>query len=358
MSGGVDSSVALHLLKQTGHDVVGVHMRNWDASDEDPGACTADQDSEDAAAVCKQLGVAFREVSFVKEYWNRVFEPLLDDYATGVVPNPDVACNREIKFGALLEHVRELGCSHLATGHYARTRWNNVAGEVELLPGLDGHKDQSYFLSSVPQAALQRAIFPLGEMDKGETRRIAEEASLVTASKRESMGICFVGKRRKFGDFLQGYLETSPGEVVTEAGEVVGEHQGSGIYTVGQKMPMGGQPHKWYVVSKDMSRNVVVVGEKDSPSLLTTSLETSPVQWIAGRPPAGIDPAGEDLLCRFRHGQQLVPATVEVVPRDGGLAVTFGVGQRAVQRGQTIAFYTKDHLDTIRCLGGGTITRS
>ena len=332
---------------------MGIHMRNWDASDENPGACTADQDSEDAAAVCKQLGVPFREVSFVKEYWNRVFEPLLDSYASGVVPNPDVSCNREIKFGALLQHVKGLGCSHLATGHYARTQWNNATGEAELLPGLDGHKDQSYFLSSVPQAALQRALFPLGEMNKGETRRIAEEAKLVTASKRESMGICFVGKRRKFGDFLQGYLETSSGQVVTEAGEVVGEHEGSSLYTVGQKMPMGGQPHKWYVVAKDMSQNVIVVGEKDSPRLLTTSLEAGPVQWIAGRPPQGLD-IGAELLCRFRHGQPLSPATVKALSRDK-VGVQFREDQRAVQRGQTIAFYTRD--EETRCLGGASITR-
>jgi len=366
MSGGVDSSVALHLLQRAGHDVVGVHMRNWDATDEDPGACTQDQDSEDAEAVCKQLGVEFREISFVKEYWNRVFEPLLDNYANGVVPNPDVACNREIKFGALLEHcVRDLGCSHLATGHYARTRWNGTTGEMELLPGLDGHKDQSYFLSSVPQSCLSRALFPLGEMSKSDVRIIAEEANLVTARKKESMGICFVGKRRRFGDFLRGYLETEVGVVVDEAGAVLGKHEGSGLYTVGQKMAMqGGQPHKWYVVSKDVATNVVVVGSSDSPSLVSSGLEASTVEWVSPHPPIGLErEGGIQILCRFRHGQPLCPAHLEALPDAAGVyTVRFASGQRAVQRGQTIAFYMRDTDEDegtgdTRCLGGGTITK-
>jgi len=354
VSGGVDSSVALHLLLQQGLDVHGVHMRNWDPSDEEPGACTADQDSADAAAVCAQLKVPFLEFSFIKEYWNRVFEPLLNDYSSGIVPNPDVACNREIKFGVLFERVRAAGFTHLATGHYARVRKNESTGQAELLSALDPDKDQSYFLSTVPQSALQRAMFPLGEITKAETREIAARASLSTADKRESMGICFVGKRRKFGDFLQGYIETSSGAFVSEDGVVIGEHDGSALFTIGQKANIGGQSHKWYVVGKDVAANVVTVGKKGSPSLKSSGLRARVSSWISGDAPPGVESSlGAKLLCRYRHGQVLLAATVQ--KQDAWLFVQFNEEQQAVQPGQVVAFYC---LKGEICLGAGIIEDS
>ena len=302
MSGGVDSSVTAWLLKQQGYEVVGLFMKNWE-DDDDSEYCSTRQDLLDAASVADLVGVEFEYVNFAAEYKDRVFAEFLREYSAGRTPNPDVLCNAEIKFKAFLDHAMALGAEHIATGHYARVR--EVAAEgggsrFELLKALDGSKDQSYFLHRLNQAQLSRTLFPLGEIHKTEVRRIAHEIGLHNAAKKDSTGICFIGER-PFREFLNRYLPTEPGPILTPEGQKVGRHEGLSFYTLGQRKGLGvggvkgrqrddGTAEAWYVARKDLERNVLyVVQGHDHPWLLSGSLRAQDVSWVAGQAPAAGD---------------------------------------------------------------------
>jgi len=348
MSGGVDSAVAAALLKEAAHDVHALFMRNWD-EDED-GYCTAAADLQDARHVCDALDLPLHTVNFAREYRDRVFEHFLEELRAGRTPNPDVACNREIKFGACFEHARRLGAEWFATGHYARTAI--VDGRPLLLRAVDRDKDQTYFLHTVPGALLARALFPIGHLAKAEVRRIAHERALPVHDKRDSTGICFIGER-PFAEFLAGYLPARPGPIETTGGRVLGEHRGLMYYTLGQRQGLalggvrGAADAPWYVARKDLARNVLVVTQRhEDPSLMCHEFATEPCRWIAGAPPA------ERFACtvRTRHRQRDESCEVTVL-QDGGCHVTTGHPERAVTPGQSAVFY-----DGTACLGGGVIS--
>ena len=355
MSGGVDSAVAALLLKRRGHDVVGVHMRNWDAAEEgsEEAGC-AEQEQKDARRVCDTLGIGYREVDLSREYWHEVFEPFVRGYREGRTPNPDVACNRHIKFDHFARATRALGADGVATGHYARLRRREPGGAVELLTGADETKDQSYFLAAVEQSALRDALFPLGELRKTEVRALAAEAGLHVAAKRDSAGICFVG-RRNFASFLANYVPAQPSGpfVCVDRGAAVGEHRGQAFYTPGQRARIGGQPQPWYVVAKDAETNTVFVCEGAAhPALLTQALLAAPVHWVAAAPPPALSGGGE-LRCeaRVRHLQPLERCAVEAAGDDGAIRVQFDApGVPSVAEGQAVALY-----DGEVCLGAGII---
>lgn len=357
MSGGVDSSVTAWLLKQQGYEVVGLFMKNWD-DDDDSEYCSTRQDLLDAASVADRVGVEFEYVNFAAEYKDRVFAEFLREYSAGRTPNPDVLCNAEIKFKAFLDHAMALGAEHIATGHYARVR--EVAAEgggsrFELLKALDGSKDQSYFLHRLNQAQLSRTLFPLGEIHKTEVRRIAHEIGLHNAAKKDSTGICFIGER-PFREFLNRYLPTEPGPILTPEGQKVGRHEGLSFYTLGQRKGLGvggvkgrqredGTAEAWYVARKDLERNVLyVVQGHDHPWLLSGSLRAQDVSWVAGHAP----PAGEyGAKTRYRQADaacRLGDATT------AGFTLDFAEPQWAVTPGQSAVLYDGDI-----CLGGGII---
>jgi len=349
LSGGVDSAVAAALLKDAGHDVHALFMRNWD-EDED-GYCTAAADLQDARRVCESLDLPLHTVNFSGEYRERVFAHFLDELRAGRTPNPDVACNREIKFGVCFEHARRLGAQWFATGHYARSAI--VDGRPRLLRAADRDKDQTYFLHTVPGAMLARTLFPIGHLDKTDVRRIAHERALPVHDKRDSTGICFIGER-PFAEFLAAYLPARPGPMETTDGRVVGEHRGLMYYTLGQRQGLllggvrGAAEAPWYVVGKDLARNVLVVTQAhDDPGLMSLEFETESVHWIAGDPPA------EQFSCtvRTRH-RQCDQACAVSVRADGGWRVATEKPQRAVTPGQSAVFY-----DGETCLGGGVIAR-
>lgn len=353
VSGGVDSSVAALLMKQEGHDVIGVHMTNWDSAEEGaPQESCVEQEARDARRVCDELGIGFHRVSFVREYWHSVFEPFLQGYDEGGTPNPDVSCNQHIKFDLFHEHARGLGADYVATGHYARLS-AAADGEVQLLTGLDPTKDQTYFLAAVRQEALRRSRFPLGALHKSEVRRLAAEAGLHTAHKRDSTGICFIGKRR-FDDFLSEYLPQQPGDFVCiESGRVVGQHRGYALYTPGQRARLGGSPARYYVVDKDIESNVVRVAKgADHPALFTRSLLASSVSWVAGVLPPPLA-SGERMRCAARHRYPSDAAgfdcTVEMADATT-LRVWFDQPVSQVAALQIVAFY-----DGEVCLGGAVI---
>jgi tRNA-specific 2-thiouridylase len=348
MSGGVDSSVSALLLLEQGYEVEGLFMKNWD---EDDGTeyCTAKADLADAEAVCERLGIKLHTANFAAEYWDNVFEHFLAEYRAGRTPNPDILCNREIKFKVFLEYAEMLGAERIATGHYVRRGFHQR--RPTLLKGIDPNKDQSYFLHAVPQAAIARTLFPLGELEKPEVRAIAEREDLVTADKKDSTGICFIGERR-FRDFLQQYLPAQPGVIETPEGRVIGEHWGLMYYTLGQRQGLGiggladFPEEPWYVAAKDLERNVLVaVQGKHHPLLYTDSLRTEPVDWVAGQPPAD---AGR-YTAKTRYRQKDLPCIMSVLP-DGGIEVHFMAPQRAVTPGQSLVLY-----DGEICLGGGVI---
>ncbi|MGO1343487.1 tRNA 2-thiouridine(34) synthase MnmA [Chromohalobacter japonicus] len=348
MSGGVDSSVTALTLLEQGYAVEGLFMKNWD---EDDGTeyCTAKEDLADAQAVCDTLGITLHTANFAAEYWDNVFEHFLAEYKAGRTPNPDILCNREIKFKVFLEYAEMLGAEKIATGHYVRNGERD--GRVRLLKGLDANKDQSYFLHAVPEAAIARTLFPVGEMEKSEVRAIAERHGLTTARKKDSTGICFIGERR-FSDFLKQYLPAQPGVIETPEGEVIGEHMGLMYYTLGQRqgLGIGGLPNHpdapWYVAAKDLERNVLIaVQGKHHPLLYTDSLSTEPVEWVAGQPPA----PEVRLQAKTRYRQQDVACQVRVL-EDGGVEAFFDDPQRAVTPGQSLVLYEDDI-----CLGGGVI---
>ncbi|MDA5107149.1 tRNA 2-thiouridine(34) synthase MnmA [Brevibacillus thermoruber] len=350
MSGGVDSSVTAYLLKQQGYDVIGIFMKNWDDTDEF-GHCTAEDDFQDVRRVCEQIGIPYYTVNFEKEYMEKVFQYFLDEYKRGRTPNPDVMCNREIKFGELLDKVMDLGADYIATGHYARVEFRD--GAYRLLRGVDSNKDQSYFLNALDQHQLSKTMFPLGSLTKPQVREIAEKAGLATAKKKDSTGICFIGERN-FREFLQNYLPAKPGDIETVDGEVIGRHDGLMYYTLGQRQGLGiggghgktGEP--WFVVDKDLERNVLIVAEgAGHPRLYSTRLIATDVNWISGKEPA----SSFTCTAKFRYRQPDQGVTVHL--REGStVEVVFDQPQKAVTPGQAVVFYNGEE-----CLGGGIIDR-
>jgi tRNA-uridine 2-sulfurtransferase len=346
MSGGVDSSVAAWLLLQQGYEVQGLFMSNWD-EDED-GYCTAAQDFQDARQVCDQLGIPLHQVSFAGEYRDRVFQYFLEEYRAGRTPNPDVLCNREIKFGVCFDYARRLGADWVATGHYARVEHSPA---VRLLRGRDATKDQSYFLHAMPAEALARTLFPIGDMQKSEVRAKARELVLPVFDKKDSTGICFIGER-PFAEFLEHYLPAQPGDIETPDGKKLGVHRGLMYYTLGQRqgLHIGGRSDAtedaWYVASKDLNRNVLIVVQgHDHSALLRSSLRASQLTWIAGAAPTNRFACTAKI--RYRQADQSCEVHVHA---DGTCEVSFRESQRAVTPGQYVVFY-EDEV----CLGGGVI---
>lgn len=348
MSGGVDSSVSALLLMQQGYEVEGLFMKNWD---EDDGTeyCTAKEDLADAEAVCEKLGIKLHTANFAAEYWDNVFEHFLAEYKAGRTPNPDILCNREIKFKVFLEYAEMLGADKIATGHYVRQGLR--AGSPRLLKGLDGNKDQSYFLHAVPEAAIARTLFPVGELEKPAVRALAEQHDLITAKKKDSTGICFIGERR-FRDFLQQYLPAQPGKIETPDGDVIGEHMGLMYYTLGQRQGLGigglanYSEEPWYVAAKDLDRNVLIaVQGKHDQLLYSDTLATEAMDWVAGEPPV----QQGRFTAKTRYRQSDSGCEIRTLP-DGGVEVTFDDPQWAVTPGQSLVLYDGDI-----CLGGGVI---
>lgn len=351
MSGGVDSSVTALLLKEQGYDVIGIFMKNWDDTDEF-GHCTAEDDAEDVRRVCEQLDIPYYTVNFEKEYFDKVFSYFLDEYKSGRTPNPDVMCNREIKFGEFLNKALDLGADYVATGHYARLIQED--GKYTLLRGVDNNKDQTYFLNALSQEQLSKAMFPIGHLPKPEVRRIAEQAGLYTAKKKDSTGVCFIGERN-FKEFLSGYLPAKSGDMVDiESGEVKGRHDGLMYYTLGQRQGLGiggsgnGQP--WFVADKDLTKNILYVVQGDQhPSLYSTGLIATDVNWIAGSDQTPKEPFHCTAKFRYRQPDQGVTLTWR---EDGTVHVAFDQQQKAITPGQAVVFYDGDV-----CLGGGTIDK-
>ena len=352
MSGGVDSSVAALLLKRAGHEVIGVFMKNWEEKDEN-GVCTSESDWADVRSVCETIGIPYYAVNFVKEYEERVFSYFLAEYRRGRTPNPDVLCNREIKFKAFLDFAMELGADALATGHFCRLG-DAPDGKKQLLRGADGNKDQSYFLYMLGQRALEKAVFPVGGLTKAQVREIARDAGLTTCAKKDSTGVCFIGERR-FKPFLEQFLPAQPGEMQTLSGRVVGRHDGLMYYTLGQRRGLGiggvageADGGRWFVLAKDMARNVLIVEPGgDHPLLYSRNVEGEGATWIAGEPPA----RSFDCTCKYRYRQPDQQVHVEL-GSDGRVLVTAKERQRAVTPGQSMVLYDGDV-----CLGGAVADR-
>jgi tRNA-uridine 2-sulfurtransferase len=352
MSGGVDSSVAAWLLLQQGYEVQGLFMSNWD-EDED-GYCTAAEDYQDARQVCEQLQIPLHKVSFAGEYRERVFSYFLEEYRHGRTPNPDVLCNREIKFGVCYDYARRLGAEWVATGHYARVEHDPSQSRARLLRGLDPNKDQSYFLHAMPGDALAHTLFPIGDLQKSEVRRLAREQTLPVFDKKDSTGICFIGER-PFAQFLETYLPAQPGHIETLEGRRVGQHRGLMYYTLGQRQGLGiggrndAGEAPWYVADKDLVRNVLIVVQgHDHAAMQRSEAWASQLAWVAGEPPA---PRFE-CTAKVRYRQADQPCHVELL-EDGGVHVRFRQPQRAVTPGQYVVFYVGDV-----CLGGGVVDKT
>ena len=363
LSGGVDSAVTAWLLKRAGHEVVGIFMKNWE-DDDDDAYCSSRQDFLDAASVADVLGIEIEHVNFAADYKDRVFADFLREYAAGRTPNPDVLCNAEIKFKAFLDHAMRLGADRIATGHYARVR--EVAGpdgsaRFELLRGRDARKDQSYFLHRLNQAQLAQTLFPIGELEKTEVRRIAAEIALPNAAKRDSTGICFIGER-PFREFLHRYLSNTPGPIKDDRGRTIGEHVGLSFYTLGQRKGIGigglkersaargGSDHApWFVARKDMASNTLwVVAGHDHPWLQADALEADAASWVAGHAP----PPGH-YAAKARYRQADAACTLVRADAAGRMALAFDAPQWAVTPGQSAVLY-----DGEVCLGGGMISSS
>jgi len=348
LSGGVDSAVAALLLRDPGADVHALHMTNWD----DDGYCNAAADLQDARRVCEQLDIPLHHVNFAQDYRERVFRYFLDEYRAGRTPNPDVLCNREIKFGVFRDYARRLGGELLATGHYAQIR--TAGGRIELLKGRDRNKDQSYFLHAVPAEALAETVFPLGEFDKSEVRRLARDRGLPTHDKKDSTGICFIGER-PFREFLANYLPARPGPMRTPDGRILGEHHGLMYYTLGQRQGLGiggradASDAPWYVADKDLASNTLVVVQGEHPLLYSDGIRAVEPAWI-GEIPDELA-AGRELACtvKLRYRQADQECRVGVAGPNL-LNVRFGRPQRAVAPGQYAVFYAGE-----RCLGGAVI---
>ena len=369
LSGGVDSAVTAHLLKQQGHEVIGIFMKNWE-DDDDSEFCSSRQDFLDAAAVADVLGIEIEHVNFAAEYKDRVFAEFVREYQAGRTPNPDILCNAEIKFKAFLDHALRLGAEKIATGHYARVRQNPTTGLHELLKGLDPSKDQSYFLHRLNQAQLSKTLFPVGELLKTEVRRIADEIGLPNAKKKDSTGICFIGER-PFREFLNRYIQKEPGPIKDGTplpgakdyqrhhGRTIGQHVGLSFYTLGQRQGLGigglkdkgaqkggGEHTPWFVARKDMATNTLwVVQGHDHPWLQSTQLQAQDASWISGHAPA----PSATLAAKTRYRQADAPCTLEHACATD-FALTFPQPQWAVTPGQSAVLY-----DGEVCLGGGVI---
>nr|WP_314171192.1 tRNA 2-thiouridine(34) synthase MnmA [uncultured Aggregatibacter sp.] len=349
MSGGVDSSVSAFILQQQGYQVEGLFMKNWE-EDDDTDYCTAAADLADAQAVCDKLGIKLHKINFAAEYWDNVFEHFLSEYKAGRTPNPDILCNKEIKFKAFLEYAAEdLGANYIATGHYVRRRGTD--NKAQLLRGLDANKDQSYFLYTLSSKQVGQSLFPVGDIEKPIVRAIAEDLDLITAKKKDSTGICFIGER-KFKDFLARYLPAQPGNIRTVEGDIIGLHDGLMYHTLGQRKGLGiggvkgASEEAWYVVEKDLVNNELIVAQgHDHSALLSTGLIAQQLHWVDRQP------IREPLRCtvKTRYRQTDVPCTIEPID-DESIKVIFDEPQIAVTPGQSAVFY----LDEV-CLGGGII---
>jgi tRNA-specific 2-thiouridylase len=360
LSGGVDSALTAWLLKQQGHEVVGIFMKNWE-DDDDSEYCSSNIDFVDAAAVADVIGIEIEHVNFAANYKDRVFAEFLREYSAGRTPNPDVLCNAEIKFKAFLDHAMRLGAEKIATGHYARVRFDQATQRHQLLKGLDPTKDQSYFLHRLNQAQLAKTLFPIGELHKTEVRRMADEIGLPNAKKKDSTGICFIGER-PFREFLNRYLQTQPGPIKNERGRTIGEHVGLSFYTLGQRQglgiggvkakgaPRGGGEHApWFVARKDMATNTLyAVQGHDHPWLLAQELVFDDASWTAGVPPN----AGA-LAAKTRYRQQDAACVLQPDEVAGQWRLRFDASQWAVTPGQSAVLY-----DGEVCLGGGVIAGS
>jgi tRNA-specific 2-thiouridylase len=360
MSGGVDSSVAAYLLKEQGHDVIGLFMKNWDETDEN-GNCPASKDYEDVVRVCAQLSIPCYSIEFIEEYRDHVFQQFIDQYQAGYTPNPDVLCNREIKFDLFLKKAREFGCDYLATGHYCQIRPRSGSSanhsKNELIRAVDSNKDQTYFLTAVPGHALDQVLFPIGHLPKPEVREIAKKLNLATHAKKDSTGICFIGER-KFKTFLNQYVHTRPGPVL-ELGptpapisklKTVGQHDGIAFHTLGQRkgLSLGGSGEPWFVADKDVESNaLLVVRGSEHPALYRTSLIARDLNWFSGAPPA----TKFTCTAKTRYRQEDQSCTV-LMDSHGHAQVQFDQPQRAITPGQYVVFYQNEI-----CLGGGVIHR-
>lgn len=347
MSGGVDSSVTALLLKQRGHTLQGLFMKNWEGDDR-PGYCAAEADVADALAVCEALDIPLNTVNLSQAYWDAVFSRFLAEYGSGNTPNPDVLCNQSIKFDAFVEHILDLGAERVATGHYARI--DEKDGRYRLLKAVDQNKDQSYFLCRLGQPQLKRTLFPLGELTKPEVRQLAAEADFITHDKKDSTGICFIGER-PFREFLSTYITPQPGEIRTPEGQVIGHHDGVMFYTIGQRQGLsiggvrGAGEAPWYVLDKDIDANVLIVGQgHDHPLLYASALIADEVHWVAGEPP------NLPLSCtaKVRYRQPDQACTVDA--HNESIRVIFDTPQRAITPGQYVVLYAGDE-----CLGSARI---
>ena len=352
LSGGVDSSVSAALLKEHGLEVTALFMKNWEEDDTDT-YCSAAEDRDYASRVCDELGIEFKTINFAAEYWDNVFEYFLREYRAGRTPNPDVLCNREIKFKAFLNYaLDDLHADFIATGHYCRRSFNPGTA-ARLIRGADPQKDQSYFLNALNSAVLEKVLFPVGELRKTEVRKMAAERHLATAQRKDSTGICFIGERR-FRDFLSRFLPAQPGPILTLDGTVVGEHQGLMFATIGQRRGLGiggvsgAGSAAWYVAGKDLKRNaLIVVQGRHHPALYAPALEAAEVNWIAGEPQLPLE-----CSCKIRYRQQDLPCRVFPLA-DGVLKVRFKKPAAAVSPGQYAVFYQGEE-----CLGGAVILRA
>ena len=351
MSGGVDSSVAAILLKEQGYEVIGVFMKNWEEKD-DNGNCMAEEDYKDVIAVAEQLDIPYYSVNFVKEYWDKVFTYFLDEYKKGRTPNPDVMCNKEIKFKAFLDYAIKLGADYVATGHYARIVHEEKDGKIKsvMLRGIDDNKDQTYFLCQLSQKQLEKVLFPIGEYTKPQIREIAEKYNLATAKKKDSTGICFIGER-DFNEFLSKYLPAKGGNIVNTEGKILGKHNGLMYYTIGQRKGIGigntkeGTGEPWFVVDKNLETNELIVTQGDKSVLYSKGLIATDFNFI------NMEDMEFPLECtvKFRYRQSDSKAVIKKLP-DEKYEVLFDEPQKAVTPGQTVVAY-KDEV----CLGGGVI---
>jgi tRNA-specific 2-thiouridylase len=348
MSGGVDSSVAALCLLQQGYQVEGLFMKNWE-QDDDADYCAAAVDLEDAQKVCDTLGIRLHSVNFSDQYWDRVFQHFLDEYSAGRTPNPDILCNREIKFKAFLDYALQLGADFIATGHYARVEKRNQ--HYCLIKGADANKDQSYFLYTLGQHQLSHSLFPIGDLEKPRVRELAQQAGFANHEKKDSTGICFIGER-KFSDFLQRFLPAQPGDIRSIDGERIGRHHGLMYYTLGQRKGLGiggvkgSAEDAWYTVAKDLDNNVLLVAQgSHHPALFHTHLRASQLHWVSGEAPAA--PFSCKAKVRYRQADQ----ACEIVQlNQNECVVRFNQPQRAITPGQSVVFYQQD-----MCLGGGVI---
>ncbi len=349
MSGGVDSSVAALLLKEQGYNVIGLFMNNWEERDE-CGVCTAEEDFTDVRRVANKLGIPYYSVNFAKEYMDRVFSYFLEEYKKGRTPNPDVLCNREIKFRDFKEKAIELGADFIATGHYCDILHDG--GIHWLKKAKDQGKDQTYFLNQLSQDQLSGVLFPLGKLDKGEVRAIAEKNGLATAKKKDSTGICFIGERN-FRNFLQNYIPAKKGLIKTMDGKVLGEHLGLMYYTIGQRkgLGIGGQKGddgtRWFVIEKDLENNILYVAHGDESRLYSIGLFMKSVNWIPFKPEGNVI----ECMGKFRYRQPEQKCTVYI--KEDGIEVKFAEPQRAITEGQFAVFYQGDN-----CIGGGVIEKA